>query len=717
MATSETHNDFHGSADTVVQTGAVSGGVHTHHHVHASALAGLVPRQLPVDTVHFTNREKEIARLDSWLKAPRGQASHVSLVVGVGGVGKTSLAAHWAHQVSEQFPDGNLYVDLHGYHNERSLTAEDALERLLRSFDIPAERIPPGLDDRVSLYRSLLHDKHILLLLDNASTVDQIRPLLPGSPTCRTLVTSRSAMPGLVIREGVKPLSISLLTPTHAAELIGRVAGHERVEREPDAAAALTRYCGYLPLALCIAAERLASHPGLLLEDLVEELAEERDRLDTLSTDGDDSSTVRVVFSWSYRVLPENEARMFRLLGLPSGPDVTAASAAVLFDTTLGRARRMLEALVRAHLLAEPTPGRYTLHDLLRVYAAECAQADEPAEQRAAALRRLFAWYAHGVGRAAAVIAPGFTSIPVQLPEPHAEVPAFPDRNAALRWCDTERENLVAAVRRAGAIGEHELAWQLPVVMFGFFIGRRPLADWVETHDIALASARRLGNRLAEAWLLTSSGIAHRDLRRYDAAISCLEQAITAWREVGEQWRWAEAWALRDLGGVYHELGRAAEAVETLENALAVHVAENDAWGEATASSMLAGAYQSDGRLDDALRSLRRALEIRQQEGDVRNVGRVLTEFGTLYAALGEHGQAIEALEQALEIHTELDSWHGEAVTREHLGKVYLQLGRHGAATEQWHRAIELFDRLGDPRSEDLAARLSEASRPREHEG
>ena len=705
----ETHNDFSGTAQNVVQAGTISGGVHVHHH--PAALSTLIPRQLPADTAHFTDREEHLGALDDWLEAAHGQVAPVNLIAGVGGVGKTSLAAHWAHRVRERFPDGDLYLNLHGYHAERSVSADEALDRLLRAFDIPGDRIPADRDARAALYRSLLHGRRMLVVLDNAAHIDQIRPLLPGSPTCWTLVTSRDQLGGLVVRDGAGRISLPELTAGRAAELVARVAGAERVRAEPAAVDELVRYCGNLPLALCIAAEKLASDPGLPVAELVEELAEERERLDVLSVDGDDSATVRAVFSWSYRSLRPDLARMFRLLSLPSGPDISAPAAAVLCETTATAARRALTALVDAHLLDwDPRTRRYRFHDLLRVYAAECAEADEPEPERRRALRRLFGWYAHTAQAAARVFAPGFTSIPVSLPEPWTAPPAFADRLAALHWCDAELDNLVAAVDKAQELGEHRLAWQLPVTLFGYFIARRTLEPWVQTHAAGLRAARLDGARAAEVWLLTSSAIAARDLHRHESAIEDFEAAIAGWREIGE--RWGEAWALRDLGGVYHHLGRDREATATLERARAMHIEEQDAWGEATASSMLAAAYQHEGRLEEALACLGRALEIRRAQNDRRNVGRVLNEYGSVYDALGRTDEAVRVLTDALEIHAELDNWHGEATAREQLGATFARIGQRERAREQWTQAVDLYARLGDPRAEVVLRRLGELAPP-----
>jgi tetratricopeptide (TPR) repeat protein len=692
-----------GSAHNVVQSRDVFGGVHIHHAIGQELPT---PRQLPADVVHFIDREANIARLDAWLDSPPEGVPTVKVISGTGGVGKTSLAAHWAHRVRGRFPDGDLYLDLRGFHEERSLTAEEALDRLLRAFDIPVERIPAGADAQAALYRSLLHARQILIFLDNAATVDQVRALLPGTPTCRVLVTSRSQMAGLTAREGAERMPLDTLSPESAVDLLRQIADADRVDGDPVAAAEVARYCGYLPLPLRIVTERLIASPYLSMADLAEELAQSRERLDVLATDEDQFSTVRAVFSWSYQALPPDTARMFRLLGLPNGPDTGVAAAAALAGVSTGAARRLLHGLVGIHLLEEYRQQRFRFHDLLRVYAAECVENDESADGRRAALRRLITWYARSAKAAAEVFAPHFSSIPIELDTSTGELPRFTDRAAALAWCDDERANLVAAVGQAAEAGEHDLAWQLPVALFGYFLVRRTASDFVTTHRTGIASARSLGNRLAEAWLLTSVAIAYEDLRQYDTAAEHLRRALDAWRQTGGP-RWCEAWTLRQLGSIYRALGRQDEAMPLLDRALAMHIEEGDAWGEATTLGGLALARYDLGEFDAALRHLEQAMAIRREMGDRRNIGKVLSDFGLVYGGMGRTDAAVEHLEQALEVHVELDYWHGEAVAHERLGDVLDQAGRTEQAHEHWQAAVLLYEKLGDVSAEDIRARLT----------
>jgi tetratricopeptide (TPR) repeat protein len=473
-----------------------------------------------------------------------------------------------------------------------------------------------------------------------------------------------------------------------------------RVRDDPAAATELARYCDYLPLALRIVAERLVANPYLRVADVVEELAETHERLDALVTDGDQFATVRVVFSWSYRALPPDAARMFRLLGLPKGPDISAAAATVLAGVTKAKARRLLDQLVGAHLLQEHSPQRYRFHDLLRVYAAECAETDESAADRRAATYRLLTWYTQSANAAAHAIAPHLSRIPVNLPTSAHTPLTFPDRLTALHWCDSEHANLIAAVSQAVDIGDHAIAWQLPVIVLGFFLVRRPFTEWVTTHRIGLTSAHLLGERPAEVWLQTSIAIAHRELREYDLALENLHPALAGWREIGQHW--GEAWALRDLGNIYHLLGRAPEAIDMLQQALALHIAEGDTWGEAVALSTLAIARHSLGHFDEALTDLNRALSIYREHSDQRNVASALSNLGLVHHGLGQTQEAIEYLEQALTMHRAVDNWHGEAVAHERLGTLLNDVGQTEIAKEHLRTAAKLYETIGDPRADDL---------------
>jgi NB-ARC domain len=414
-------------------------------------VAGSVPRQLPVNVAHFTGRDAELAKLDALLthdEAAQPTAMVISAIAGTAGVGKTALVVHWAHRVRNYFPDGQLFVNLRGYDPGPPVSPEQALEEFLRALHVAAERIPAGLEARAALYRSLLHGRRILIVLDNANSAEQVRSLLPGSPTCRAVVTSRSRLPGLIARDGASRVIVDLLSQAEAIALLRDIIGNARVAAEPEATAELARQCAYLPLALRIAAERAVTHPHTTLADLTDELAVERDRLDLLATvdEEDETTAVRAVFSWSYHALPPEAARMFRSLGLHAGPDISAPAAAALTNITYAQARRLLETLVSMHLIEETARDRYRFHDLLRVYAAERAKVEETDQDRRAAVRRVLTWYLHTGDAADRILNPHRHRIPLDHPEDVSSPPLeFTSYGQALDWCQG-RSKIVLAV-------------------------------------------------------------------------------------------------------------------------------------------------------------------------------------------------------------------------------------------------------------------------------
>jgi hypothetical protein len=356
-----------------------------------------VPRQLPSDVPAFTGRAAELAdigrRLTGAADGEEGTTATIFTVSGTAGVGKTALAVHWAHQAARQFPDGQLFVNLRGYDPGQPMTAADALAGFLHALGVPGQDMPLEESDRAAHYRSLLAGRRMLVVLDNAGDVEQVRPLLPGSPRCAVFVTSRDSLAGLVARDGAQRIDLDLLPQKDAVGLLRTLIG-ARVDADPEAAAALASRCSRLPLALRVAAELAAARPATSLTDLAGELADQGQRLDVLEADGDPRTAVRAVFSWSYQHLDPAAARMFRLAALHPGPDLDSCAAAALTLSGASQARKLLDQLTRVHLIQPAGPGRYGLHDLLRAYAAEQAAADGE-EERRAALTRLFDHYLH----------------------------------------------------------------------------------------------------------------------------------------------------------------------------------------------------------------------------------------------------------------------------------------------------------------------------------
>jgi DNA-binding SARP family transcriptional activator len=429
-----------------------------------------VPRELPAGVAQFTGRTKELAALSALLDTSGDQKPGtvvISAIGGTAGVGKTALAVHWAHQAAGGFPDGQLYVNLRGYDLGQPVTSADALAGFLRSLGLASEDIPAAEADRAVRYRSLLAGRRMLVVLDNAGSAEQVRALLPGEPACAVLVTSRDALSGLVARDGARRLDLDLLPLQDAVSLLRTLIGAQ-VDAEPDAAAELASQCCGLPLALRVAAELAASCPAGSLASLASELADLRTRLDRLAAGGDPRSDVRAVFSWSYRHLDADDARVFQLLGLHPGPDFEPFAVAALTGTTVQQARRSLDVLARAHLFHRASPGRYAMHDLLRGYARELTATQDTGREQRAALARLFDHYLYTAAAATDTLypsarhrRPGFPVIPADR-----SGPPVADAVSARAWLDAERPNLVAAVVCAAALGWPRLAGGLASVVF-----------------------------------------------------------------------------------------------------------------------------------------------------------------------------------------------------------------------------------------------------------
>ncbi len=669
----------------------------------AGPFAVSVPRQLPVDVAHFTGRGAELATLDAPL-AQDGAARPAAMVIaGTAGVGKTALVVRWAHQARDRFPDGQLFVNLRGYDPGSPMAPEQALEEFLRALDVPAERIPAGLGEKAALYRSLLDGRRVLIVLDNANAAEQVRPLLPGSATCWVVVTSRSRLSGLVARDGASRVTVDLLPPAEAIALLRDVIGTARVTAEPEATDELASRCAYLPLALRIAAERAVTHPHATLAGLADELAVLHDRLDLLATadEEDEATAVRAVLSWSYHALSPETARGFRLLGLHTGPDISALAAAALTDTTPAQARRLLETLVGTHLIEETGRDRYRFHDLLRVYAAECAEVAETDHDRAAAVRRVLTWYLHTGDAADRILNPHRRRVPLDHPEVTCAPLEFAAYDQALGWCEAEQANLVAAIRHAAETGEHVIAWQLPLALWGFFNLRKHWADLIATHRIGLAAAAHLHDRRGEAWTWGTLGMPYLDLGQYEEAADHFQHALSRCREIGDQW--GEAIALVGLGAACFYPGQYKEAFEHSRCALPLCQEIDDPWSHIFALLNIGGAHRKLQQFEEALGYFRRALDIACPAHDRSGEATALRNLGATYRDLQRFDDALAHFQRARITYREISDRWNEARTLLNIGDILLKLNQVEAAAGYWHQALSIFEDLDDS---DTAAKV-----------
>ncbi|WFE64289.1 helix-turn-helix domain-containing protein [Micromonospora sp. WMMD714] len=658
-----------------------------------------VPRQLPPALPGFVGRAAQLDQLDAGRTghdAP-GRAGPTSTVVlsGTAGVGKTTLAVYWAHRVADRFPDGQLYVDLRGFDSTGAMvTPTEAVRGFLEALGVPPDRVPTHLSAQVGLYRSLLADRRMLVLLDNARDVDQVRPLLAGSPNCLCLVTSRHRLAGLITAEGARQITVDLLSTDEAWELLARRLGADRLTVEPAAVDEMIERCVRLPLALAVLAARGAAHPTFPLATIVAELREAPRLLD--SFDGGDTGTdVQAVFSWSYRNLTPPAARLFRLFGCHPGPDTGVAAAASLAGLPRDRTARLLAELAHAHLLTEHAPGRFVAHDLLRAYAAELAERLEPVEERQAALQRGLDHYLHTAHAAALLLQPGRDPVVPVAALPGVAPEELPDHGRALAWFTAEYPVLLAAVSYAGRTGFDGHAWQLAWALVDFLQRRGNWPELVVAQQAALAGARRAAD-------LPGQANAHRDLARalnrlgrVDEAVEHYRQALALFGGLGDHT--GQARTHRAFGAMLDGLGRHAEALEHGQRALALYRAAGHLAGEASARNAVGWAFAQLGRYGPALDHCSRALRLLAATGDRHGEANTWDSLGFIHDRLGHHRRAIRCYGRALVLYRRIGDRYDEADTLTRLGDTRHALGDVHGARRTWRRALAIFEHLGHP--------------------
>jgi DNA-binding SARP family transcriptional activator/Tfp pilus assembly protein PilF len=655
------------------------------------------PTQLPADISDFTGREYHVKQLCDLLSAGRSDdnpgAVPVALVAGAGGLGKTTLAIHAAHRMRPAYPDGQLYVDLLGA-SPQPLAPADALARFLRDLGVDGAKVPVSQEERAALYRTRLTGRRMLVVLDNARDAAQVRPLLPGSAACAVIVTSRSRLPDLV---GGSLVHLDVLDDSEALTLFSRIVGAERAAAEPDATAELLVACAGLPLAIRICAARLAARSGWTIRTLADRISDSRRRLDEMKV-GD--LAVRASFEVSFSSLPAavspggvSPARAFRMLGVWRGSSIGLSAAAALLGEPADKVADALEFLVDTHLLESPGPDRYSFHDLLRFYAAERADAEEPEQARQDATHRIVAWYLHTSSAANAIVEAQRDSVPLD-PMPQGCSPlTFKDIGSALEWCQQERANLVAATRQAAEQGLHNIAWKLPVAVLGCFNRLGYRAEWLASHLVALNSAQLASDRQAEAWVLNNLGMVCIQ-QRMDDAIGYFERALAIYRELGD--RRGEAHVANNLADAYLQLERPDDALEPLKRALVLQVEVGNRYGEGVTLNNLGEAYLDLGRLDEAIESIQQASSIFAEINTLRGKGYAVHNLGRAYLGLGRSDEAVACFGQALAIRQAAGDRHSQAVTLLFLGRAQRRIGMLDKVRQSWADALAIFDELED---------------------
>ena len=665
--------------------------------------------QLPADITDFTGRADHVQNLRDLLSGPRRPDSPgavvVAAVIGAGGLGKTTLAVHAAHLLRGSYPDGQLYANLVGA-NALPVAPAEILARFLRDLGVEPARIPASEEERGAQYRSLLAGRKVLIVLDDARDAAQVRPLLPGSASCAVLVTTRNRVPDLA---GSRFVDLDVLDADESRQLFASIIGPGRADAEPGARDDVLAACAGLPLAIRIAGARLAARGNWTVRSLARRLSDERRRLDELKT-GD--LAVRACFEVSFASLPRGRdgdvdpAHAFRLLGLWPGSSIGLPAAAALLGQPEDQVADALEELVDAQLLQSPAPDRYQFHDLLRAYAADRADAEEKKEIREKAIRRLLTWYLHTVNTVSRVVSPHRYPFELAAGDTGREPLSFPSVNEALNWCEVERANLVTATRQATAQGLHVLAWQLPVAAYGFLNRRTYWADWVDTHQIALSSARMLGDKRGEALVLNNLGIAF-TRRGMDEAADYFEQALAIRREISDLP--GEAQTATNLADAYLRLKRYDEALDLLKRALEIQRQAANPYSEGVVLNNLGEAYLALGRIGEAVDSLERAREMFAGIGDIRGEGYALDNLGEAYLARGLAADAVDVLKQALDLRHSSGDPLEEAQTMRHLARAHLAGQQPGQARDYLRRALMIFEELGDdPQAAAVHAQLGE---------
>ncbi|WP_416971095.1 BTAD domain-containing putative transcriptional regulator [Streptomyces sp. 4F14] len=651
----------------------------------------LPPAQLPLAARGFTGRERELARLDGILAAAdrRPTAVVVSAVSGTAGIGKTALAVHWAHRVADRFPDGQLYVNLRGFDPSGvALAPEQAVRDFVGALGGPAQHVPAGLQARAGLYRSLLAGRRVLVVLDNARDADQVRPLLPGSPGCLAVVTSRNRLTGLVAAEGAHPIALDLLSPVEARALLGRRLGEERVAAEPDAVREIITRCARLPLALAIATARAAAHPGFPLGAVAEELRDNRGSLDAF--DGGDLATdVRAVFSWSHDALTPVQARLFALLGLAPGPDIELFALASLAGLPGSVTRAAVRALENLHLVEEAEPGRWRMHDLVRLYAADRGRQDLATEEREAALRRLTGFYLHTVSGSLRVMP--LDDVPPDLgePEPGCRPRPLTSQAQALRWLTRELPNLLAAQRLATERGWRRSVWQFAWSLDQFYglLGQvhdrvamwRAALDALgpdDPPDVHLRVHRRLGH-------------ASTHVGAYDEAREHLAHALALAEQAGD--RGAQARIHIALAQAYGQQDRLRPALAHSHRALRA-LPESELPALKAAAFNAAGWYKARlGRYAPARAHCEAALPLARRAGHESIEADILDSLGYIAHHTGRHREAVDHYRLAVARYRGSGSDRWVADTLDRLGHTYEALGLPAEARAVWEEAAAMY--------------------------
>jgi DNA-binding SARP family transcriptional activator/tetratricopeptide (TPR) repeat protein len=659
-----------------------------------AAAATPVPRQLPAVPHAFAGRARELSELDR-----TDARARVSLLAGVGGVGKTWLALRWAHDNGERFPDGQLYVNLRGFGpRDEPMAPETALRGFLAGLGVPAASVPATLDELGALFRSLVADKRVLVVLDNARDSAQVLPLLPGGAGCSVVVTSRNRLSGVMSAAGALPVALDVLSTVDAQRLLAAHVGADRVAAEPGVVDELVELCAGLPLALGIVAARANTQPGFPLSAFAEELRSAATRLDVL--DQDDTTSLRYVLSWSHRALSPAVATLFAQLGAVPGPDFGEAAAASAAALSRQAVRPLLRELASAHLVTEYQPRRYRMHDLVRLYATELA-----AEHGPGPLKRVLDHYLRTAYTAALLLKPHRQPIEVPEFDEHAVLESLLTAADAMAWFVRESAVLLAAVSAADDAGFPTHVWQLVWAMTDFFERHGQWRDYIETAHVALSAAVRLRDTAAQARARRTLSRAHLRLGEYDTARAHQERAVALYAEDGDLL--AIGHMRISIGQVYLLQGDNERALENALQGLSVFREIGHRSGEATALNAVGWCEAQLGRLAEAEEHCRASLVLHQEVADRHGQAGAWDSLGYVLLRAGRHEEAVPCFEESLSLARELRDRASEGEALGHLGDAYAAMGDHERAAAHRRRALSVLEELDPAAARELRAQLA----------
>lgn len=649
------------------------------------------PRQLPAAPSRLVGRTAELASLSDVLDgtAERGAVVGVTAIGGVGGIGKTALAVHWAHQNADRFPDGQLFVNLRGADpSGEPLDPTLAIRGFLVALGVEPDAIPVDLQERAGLYRSLLAGKRMLIVLDNARDTAQVTPLLPGSPSCTVIVTSRDRLTGLITTHGAHSLALDVLDEQHARALLAQRLGRQRLDAEPEAVTELLTYCAGLPLALSILVGRARTHPQLPLAALAAELRDTDTRLRALST-GDPNTSLDTVLSWSYAALTDEQAMVFGLLGIAPGPDISLHAAANLANLPTPQIRDVLRESERVSLVDEYPPGRYRMHDLTRLSATNHAQHNQHPNDTESALRRLTDFYLHTAYTGVRLLNPQRERIEFDEPADGCHPYPLNDQAEALRWFDAEHSNLLATQHLAAEHGWHHAVWQLAWVLRVFHFRRSHFHDQLAACEAGLAAANHLQDPIIQSRAHHYLGEACGWTGRYTEAIDHLQRALTLAEHVDD--RHNQARIHHNFAIIWEKQGHDQWALEHTHRALFLYQTLQDAMGEAGTLNSIGWLSVKLGKYDQARPHLETARALFHRHHDLYGEADTLDSLGYLDHRTGQHTRALEHYQQALNLYRAIDNAHQEADTLEHLGDAHNALGQHDQARRTRQQALQLY--------------------------